>query len=240
MPAIMALAVATFLSATAAATVSINIGSTSGAPGATVTFQVTLDSGGAQVGGVQNEILFDPATPIASCAIYPPLTGLSNWGLQPQGCTPLVDCSQANFVILLFGSQIPDGLLYQCDVKIAADAAAGIFPLHCSGAGAADPDGQVLAAQCVEGQVEVVAPTVTPTATGTPTQTSAPTPTATANPPTAAPVETPTTAAGPQLPTSWEDHDSCQIAADGRGAGWLLLVPVAVLVILRRRGRRAV
>jgi hypothetical protein len=241
--AIMAVAAATFVSATAAATVSINIGSTRGAPGATATFQVALDSGGAQVGGVQNTILFDPATPIASCVIHPALAGLSNWSLQPQGCTPLVNCTQANFVILLFGAPIPDGLLYQCDVKIAVDAADGILPLRCSGARAGDPGGQVLPVQCVEGQVEVVRPTPTATATSTaspttpptPTPTTPPTPTASPNPPTGTPEGTPTMAAGPSMPTSWEDNDSCQIVSAGGGSGWLLLVPAAVLLVLRRR-----
>jgi hypothetical protein len=164
-------AAAMLVSTTAAATVSISIGSTSGAPGDTVPFQVTLASGGASVGGVQNLILFDPATPIASCAIFPPLAGLSGWSLRPQGCTPLVNCTQANFVILLFGTAIPDGLLYQCTVKIRADAPGGVFPLRCSGAGAGEPGGQVLAVQCVDGQVNVLRPTPTPTRTPTPTGT---------------------------------------------------------------------
>jgi hypothetical protein len=166
---IMAVVAAAFVSATAAATVSINIGSTSGKPGATVTFQVTVSGGGADVGGVQNTILFEPATPIASCAIQPALAGISGWTLRPQDCTPLVSCTQAHFVILpdLFGSVIPDGLLYQCDVKIAASAPGGVFPLRCSEEGAGEPGGQVLPVQCVEGQVEVVRPTPTTTPVAT-------------------------------------------------------------------------
>jgi len=167
-------AAAAFISTTAAAMVSMNIGSVSGAPGTSVTFQVSLASGGAQVGGVQNTIAFGPATPIASCTLNPAVAMLSGWSLQPKNCTPLVDCSQANFVIAMFGSAIPDGALYQCEVKIAANAVGGHYPLACSGAKASDPAGQILPVECVSGEVEVVPPTPTPT----PTPTAIPTPTA--------------------------------------------------------------
>jgi len=172
---ITALAVALLSAAPAAGAVSINIGSASGAPGMSVTFQGSLTTDGAQVGGVQHAIAFDPATPIASCTLNPALASLSRWSLQPPGCTASVDCTQVNFVMVSFGSAIPDGTLYHCDVKIAANAAGGRYPLACSAARASDPQGQVLPVECAGGQVEVVPPTPTlpPTPPLTPTPASA-------------------------------------------------------------------
>ncbi|MFN8625899.1 MAG: hypothetical protein U0587_07960 [Candidatus Binatia bacterium] len=236
--AIMAVVAAAFVSATAEATVSLRIGSTQGAPGSTVTFQATLESGGAQVGGVQNVIAFDPATPISSCAIHPALAALSRWSLQPQGCTPLVNCTQANFVILTFGSVLADGFLYQCEAKISASAPGGLYALPCSEARASDPTGQVLAVQCTDGQVEVVA--TTPTVTPTPTPTTVPTPTVSPIPPTVTATQAPPTPAGPAMPTSWEDNDGCQIASSGGGFVWLLPAFVGIVLLCQkaRRGRR--
>src|SRR3990172_2463551 len=143
--------------------VSIDVGSASGSPGSTVTFQVNLGSAGEQVGVIQNTIAFDPSTPISECTISPALTSLSGWSLRPQGCTPLGDCTHANFVIAAFGTAIADGEVYRCNVKIAANATGGTFPLTCSNPHASDPSGRVLQAQCSNGQIQVAAPT--PTAT---------------------------------------------------------------------------
>jgi hypothetical protein len=202
----------------AAGAVSITVGSASGVPGFSVAFQVVVSSGGAQVGGVQNVIAFDPATPISSCTLNPVLASLSGWSLQPQGCTPLSDCTQANFVIVSFGSTIPDGTLYQCEVQIAAGASGGHYPLACSGARASDPTGQDLAVECASGAIDVVAPTLTPTVTPTPT-------------PTPMPSFTPTLA-------GWWREGGCQVnAASGGAAGWCWLA-VGIVLLWRQRVRR--
>ena len=180
---IMAGMLAMLVSATSAAAVSINIGSTSGAPGDVVTFLVSLASEGVDVGGVEHYIAFDPATPVepatatSACVLHPALAFLSGSTLLPRGCTPLVNCTYAHFIILGgLGSAVPDGFLYQCNVKIATSAPGGVFPLKCSGASAFDLAIHALPVQCVDGQVEVVrsTPTATPEppVTATPTSTS--------------------------------------------------------------------
>jgi hypothetical protein len=202
------------------AVVSINITSATSAPGSTVTFQVRLSGGGAQVGGVENTITFDPLTPIASCVVQPFL--FPQWNptnnFQPQGCTPLVDCGQVKFLLIMsqLGAPMPDGVLYQCEVRIAPNAVEDSYPLVCSGERATDPSGGPLDVQCADAAIQVVGPTLPPTAT--PTQT--PTPTITPTP----------------GPSGGGGGGGCRIAATGRiDVGWLLLFPAAALLWVRRR-----
>jgi len=98
--------------ATAAGQVpSINVGTAAGIPGQTVTFSVTLSSGGAQVAATENDISFDASTPVGvvttgqcgitiaqTCsvdtdcpALPPPFTGNEACSLPPPGGRP--DCS---------------------------------------------------------------------------------------------------------------------------------------------------
>jgi hypothetical protein len=147
------------LAASAHAVVTIDVGSVAGTPGSTVTFGVTLHTTGEQVGGTLNRIAFDAATPIATYNISPVLAGLSDCSWLPQHCTRLVDCQQVSCLIAPDISPIPDGsILYTCDVKIAANAAAGSYPLVCSGWSASDPTGKPLQAQCSNGQIQVGCP----------------------------------------------------------------------------------
>ena len=141
----------------ARAVVSVYVGSATGVPGGTATFQVVLTTTGEQVGGVQNTITFDSLTPIASCAINPLL--FPTWSLQPPGCTPLANCTHANFVLLMqqLGTTIPNGsTLYTCTVSVASDADVISYPLTCSNASAADVNHNTLQVQCSDGQIQVV------------------------------------------------------------------------------------
>ncbi|MFI5367189.1 MAG: hypothetical protein ACHQ4J_16385 [Candidatus Binatia bacterium] len=231
------------VSTTAAQAVTINIGSATGAPGSTIMIQATLSTMGVQVGGVSNNIVFDPATPIVDCQLNPALN-LSAWELQPQGCTAGVDCQQARFLNLRFSSQsIPDGtVLYTCTIHIAANAPAQAFPLVCSSPSGStlDPPSP-LTVDCPNAQVEVVLPTPTPTptstATNTPTRTPTATRTSTVTPggPTATPTSTGTPAPG------GGGGGGCQIASPGgRDARWPLWVAAVVPLWLwgHRRLRR--
>jgi hypothetical protein len=77
-----------------------------------------------------------------------------------------------------------------------------------------------------------------PSATPTPAVTStAPIATATSAPPTA--TSAPATATSQPTPTAKRDEDDgCQVGASG-GAGWQLLLPLALVALLRRRPRRS-
>jgi hypothetical protein len=141
----------------ASAVVSIDVGSGNGVPGGTATFQALMTTTGEQVGGVQNTITFDSVTPIASCVINPLL--FPTWLLQPPGCIPLVNCTHANFVLLMrqLGASIPNNsVLYVCTVSIASDADVTSYPLTCSNVSAADVDNNTLQVECSDGEVQVV------------------------------------------------------------------------------------
>jgi hypothetical protein len=141
----------------ARAVVSVYVGSATGVPGGTATFQVVMTTTGEQVAGVGNTITFNSLTPIASCAINPLL--FPAWSLEPQGCTPLVNCTHANFISLgqQLGGPIPNGTtLYACTVSVASDADVISYPLTCSNASAGDLAHGTLQVQCSDGQVQVV------------------------------------------------------------------------------------
>jgi hypothetical protein len=192
----------------ARAVVSVYVGSATGVPGGTATFQVVMTTTGEQVAGVGNTITFNSLTPIASCAINPLL--FPTWSLQPPGCTALVNCTHANFISLgqQLGGPIPNGTtLYVCTVNIASNAGVGSYPLTCSDASAGDVDRNPLQVQCPDGHVEVVlAPTPTPTAT--------------------------------PVPGGGGGGGGCRIASVCQSyTGLLLMVPAVLLWLRRRRSR---
>jgi hypothetical protein len=89
--------------------VSFNVGSASGAAGTQVQFAVTLSTMNMQVVGTKNDIAFDPATPVVSCTVSPAFP-LSGAILLPDNCTPGVDCQGARVLIVQFPpTPIPDG-----------------------------------------------------------------------------------------------------------------------------------
>lgn len=145
---------------------SIIVGSATGQPGSTVTFNVTLETD-AEVAGTQNDIAFDPKARIAAdggepdCTVNPAIDkGDSTFAFLPDGCTPGVDCTSVRVLILSFGNltPIPDGsVLYSCEVEIAGDATDS-YPLTCSAPGAGDPDGVRLGADCTDGTITVAEP----------------------------------------------------------------------------------
>ena len=133
----------------------------------------------------------------------------------------------------------PNTVLYTCKVDIAADAEPGVYPLPCvPPIGASNPGGIALETTCEDGEVEVIGPpTETPTDTPEPTPTDTPIPTSTGTATnTPLPTDTP-------LPTNTRasqgfDDDSCAIVAPVQASnGWLLLLPAAALLWLRRRSR---
>lgn len=170
--------------------VALAVGGAIGMAGETVSVAVTLISGD-DVAGVQNDIAFPPAVPIAAraserpdCTVNPAIgKDGASFGFQPPGCTPGVGCTGIRALILSLDSVevIPAGsVLYTCRVDIAPDAPTGPYTLGCTNAGASDPDGNPLATTCSAGGVLVeFGPIATPTAPlppATPTTTPSPTP----------------------------------------------------------------
>jgi len=232
----------------------IVIGSAAGAQGDFVPVDVSLQTG-VEVAGTQNDINFMPQAAIAAgsngkpmCSVNPDIDkGGTSFAFQPPGCTVGTSCTAVRALVLALDNvnPIPNGaVLYTCTIAIAEDAADGSYPLTCSNAGASDPDGGALATNCVDGAVDVgVQPTATNTATPsntpvsvTPTATpgTPPPPTSTVTPPggTNTPVRTPTRG------IRFSDDDNCQIVAPAASRpAWILLVPAALLLGLRRRRR---
>jgi MYXO-CTERM domain-containing protein len=227
----------------------IIVGSASGEAGATVDVSVSLETG-TDVAGTQNDIAF--AAPIAiaaksngkpDCAVNPEIDkGGTSFAFQPAGCTVGETCTGIRSLVLALDNvaPIPTGsTMYTCKVTIAENAEDGSYPLTCSNPGASDPDGGALLAECTDGSVTVGGPiTDTPTATPTetPTTPAGNTPTATNTAPptnTATATRTNTISGGGGF-----DDDGCSVVAPAQTSnGWLLLLPAAALLWLRRRSK---
>ena len=117
-------------------------------------FAVTLTTGGAPVVSAQNDIDFDPTTPIMSCT-----SGGSkpvSFGFFPPDCTPGVDCTRLRAVVVSTSdlNPIPDGsTLYTCDVRIYAHAAPGAHAMPVSGVKASDAVGNELPVSARSGRI---------------------------------------------------------------------------------------
>jgi hypothetical protein len=125
------------------------VGSATGAPGARVTFAVTLLPGWWYFAGTQNDISFTQMTAVAAnadgtpdCVVNPLINKEATaFGFLPPGCSPGVDCQGIRAIVFSMGIQkaiLGDAVLYQCAVDIAGDAAPGRYPLTNSNALAAD------------------------------------------------------------------------------------------------------
>ena len=137
------------------------------------------------------------------------------------------------------------GVIAHCGFTISADATPGDVPLVCrpGSANASDAEGNPIDTTCPDGVLHILPPP--PTATKTPTL--PPTATATSTPPsTLTPTKPPATLTpvathtpSPRPTSAIQDDDGCQINANGsgKGSGWLLLIPAAVLFSTRRRRR---
>jgi hypothetical protein len=229
----------------------IIVGSASGEAGDTVSFDVTLETG-TDVAGTQNDIAF--AAPIAiaaktngrpDCTVNPDIEkGGTSFAFQPSGCTVGETCTGVRALVLALDNVDPiptDSVLYSCNVNIAENAEDGVYPLTCSNPGASDPDGGALLAECTNGAITVGGP-VTDTPTATPTET--PTTPVTVNTPTATNTAPPTNTSTPTKRATNTpggggfDDDGCAVVAPAQTSnGWLLLLPAAALLWIRRRNK---
>jgi hypothetical protein len=126
--------------------------------------------------------------------------------------------------------------IYTCTFNLTGDVGESAV-LNNINVGGSDSSGAPVDTTGGNGQIDIVgAPTDTPTATETPTVPE-PTATNTPVPPTATNTPVPPTATNTRGAGS-DDDDGCQIVALERSnSGWVLLLPAAALLWLRRRSR---
>ncbi len=149
----------------------LRVGRATGAASDVVAVPVSIDLlADAVVAGIQIDLAFDPATPLASGAAGRPACAVNaaigkeatTFGYLPIGCMPGVDCSgvRAFVLSLLSADPLPDGaILFSCDVAIAAAAAApGTYPVAASQVGASGPLGEELLVLAEDGAVVVEEP----------------------------------------------------------------------------------
>ncbi len=213
---------------------------------------VKLVTGGNEVAGTQNDLVFPAGVAVKTrsngrpdCAVNPDINkGGTSFAFRTAGCPEGSTCVRALVLATDNVDPIPDGsVLYTCNVTVSGSGGtvgvSGVILSTPTGGrvdGATGRDGVV----CVAGAQP---PTPTPTvgeASPTPTNTVAPptaTPTNTVAPPTATPTRVPPTATATATPrVVEEDEGGCHVVPRSGGLGWLLVLPVA-LVVLRRRLR---
>jgi hypothetical protein len=175
-----------------------------GAPGDTVSVNVTLRTMGASVAGTQNDLGFDPRAPIRvlptgdpDCTANPAIDrGPGVFALQPPGCGRQTPCTAARAIILSLErlDPIPDGsVLYTCRLAIPIGSPPGTYALPVTGVILVDDEAEELPGSLGANGTVIVSfgfpPTPTPTtaaaqtntATATRTRTTVPTATATAS-----------------------------------------------------------
>jgi MYXO-CTERM domain-containing protein len=232
-------ATATPTPTTGNAAVNIVVGSANGNIGDTVSIDVSLELPllGTMVAGTENTITFSGGIGAAisivaktdgtpDCTVNEAINKNLSDAFQPPGCSGEECTGYKGIIISLENTDpIPAGVLYTCNVHINDTAADGqTYPLTCSSPGASTPDGDALPTSCTDGAITVgvVGPTATSTVGGaTPTNTpggGSPTPTF------------------PFFPTEFDDGCAIASPADSQ-AGWLVLLPLAALLWLRRRSR---
>jgi hypothetical protein len=222
----------------------VDIGMGQGAAGTEAAVDISLNGTGDQtIVAMTNDIGFPPMAGIAAndsgdpdCTLNPSIMkGNTGFTFRPRDCTPGTDCTAIRATVISFNedeadTDIPDGVLYTCNVAIPGGATVGsVIALTNETALITNIDREDIdvSEASADGSVEVIEPpTNTPTFTPEPTDTPVPEETAT-------PTNTtrPTGGGG-------EDDDGCQMVAPvDASAGWLLLVPAAVLIWRRRRAR---
>ena len=152
--------------------ISIALGVVSGTAGTQVSFDATVQTMGESVSATQNDIFFDPTTPIVSCAGNPAIDkNVTEFAFMPNGCTVGVDCFGVRALVLSFANfdPIPDGAtLYTCTIAISSFAPDGFHPLFASNLHASTPGGRPIHVFGIDGGVNSVGGMIIPTPTPTP------------------------------------------------------------------------
>src|SRR5262245_11399735 len=138
-----------------------------GRPGDVVSITVKLTTGGANIAGTQNDIVFDPkAITIAptakgrpDCAVNAQLGKEGTaFNFLPGGCSPGTTCNTVRALVLSLsnvGAIANGSVLYTCKVRISPQAARGTSKLGVERAGFSDPAGKAISGRGVEGTVTV-------------------------------------------------------------------------------------
>ena len=228
------------------------------------TIAVSISGASTAIGNAQLDVLvptdtFNPSvggTPpsVVGCSSpYTAANGFAPTSSLPSGTSPAGTKRMRLSVVDLNGlGRITNGPLYTCSLPVVATAA-GMVTVNGDKNNVGDTTGaNILPSTIVPGTIDVeTGPTSTPTSTLTPVP-----PTATVTPTGGAPTATRTGGGGTATPTKgtptrtapptntgggggggFGDDDSCQVVAPSQShAGWLLLIPAAIL-IWRRRSR---
>jgi hypothetical protein len=224
----------------------VAIGSASGSPGETVSFDVTLSEGNGNVAIVVNDIGIDglPFGVLGNgrpdCTLNPAITKPNTaFSFLPRNCAVGTTCTTVRGAVISLDPNtardpIADGVLYTCRFPIPGEATVGTtYELPSLAVTVTTPDAVdiVVTDQSTGGQITVAAASPTPTATNTPAP-----PTVTNTP--SQPTSTPTNTAKPTSGGGSNDDDGCQMVAPAAAnSGWLLLLPAALLIWRRRRTR---
>jgi hypothetical protein len=228
--------------------VAVDVGSAAGSPGQQVAIAVSLKSGTQRVVAIQNDIAFDPSTPVAensdgtpACAVNPAIHKSARFGfLSCSGWWPH-SCWRIRALVFSLDSvsPIPDGsLLYTCSVTISPIATAGTHVLANSAVIASDAAGHRLPATGgADGWIVVLSGSK-----GIATAITSPTPTSTATDPIARSIPTSTRSpalngapAAVSAPDAPMTGDGCALAPkpDHERGTWLVLLFVAAFLVHR-------
>jgi hypothetical protein len=118
------------------------------------------------VAGVQNDIAFDPLTPVVAttagepdCTVNPAIDkDATTFTFLPMNCEPGSCTGMRAFVLSTVNTNpLADGAeLYSCNVAIDSTAPLGTYPLIASMPVASAPDASMLPAIASDGEIEVV------------------------------------------------------------------------------------
>lgn len=142
------------------------VGTANGAPGQQVPVAATLQTGGAEVAGVQVDIAFDPATRVNArpngkpdCSVNPDIQKAATaFVFQPSGCSG-TGCTGVRGVVFATDNTLPianGAQLFTCTINIDPTAAAGVHPLTASNVAMSTPVGALVpGATGVNGSISV-------------------------------------------------------------------------------------
>lgn len=141
-----------FTAASAHAVATLTVSDAELEPGATTQITVSLDDGGDEIAGTSNEIGFPDGITVGNCEVNEEIN---------KGGTSFTDGNPFIALVLALTNvdPIPNGaVMYTCDVTAEEGLADGEYTIDCDVPAASDPDGNEIAAECVDGTVTVVGP----------------------------------------------------------------------------------
>ena len=135
----------------------ITVGTISGARGASVWFDVTLNPQWKSIAGTQNEISFNAVnTPVVTCLVEPGHGKSLSYARLPTGCGTGT-CSKVRALILSTSdaTALPSSVLYRCRIDIPSNATPGAYALTVQNPSGSDTDGNIKAVSGISGQITV-------------------------------------------------------------------------------------